>query len=145
MFARWLGLDGSGNRSTLEFHPIAASATVQWCRVAPQLMSRPRRSGSACGRCRLGSANRVRLSGPTLQRQGWVLCIDGARVASVSAVRMVPGSGKPNVTLPTASVLGCHCDDPGLAGTGKLVLSLGDFGYLNGVQPRAQRDSAIPG
>ena len=67
--------------------PSPVAATRASTRAAPQLITRARPSGSTTGRPRDGSVQSSMTSSWATNRQGWVLCTDGARVAAVTTER----------------------------------------------------------
>ena len=64
--------------------PAAASATTANSTAMPQLMICCRPVGSSTGRARSRSRKTSSRSGPAANRHGWVLWIDGARVAAAT-------------------------------------------------------------
>lgn len=79
--ARW-SASSSGRSSTSLSQPAAASATTANSTAIPQLITCWRPVGSSTGSARPGSRNTSSWSAVAVNRHGWVLWIEGARVAA---------------------------------------------------------------
>ncbi len=87
------GCQDRGTCSVALAQPTAASATRRWSSTAPQLKisSRPVLSVACINRRR--SAHSCSVAPLTTQLQGWLLCSEGARFASITASRITSEVG----------------------------------------------------
>jgi hypothetical protein len=87
------GSSGDGQRWTSTAQPRAASATRALNSAAPTLCTSSRPDGSMLVRCRVRSALTSRPSAWTMNRQGWLLCSDGASMARSTAALSASAAG----------------------------------------------------
>ena len=75
----------SGRSRTWAGRPATAKARRALKMAAPPAIRSAHPCGSATGSVRLGSASTSSPPSRTRKRHGWVLCIDGARIAASTA------------------------------------------------------------